>query len=176
MGNTSEGIENSSGESLSRLLGLENQETGWREEELGAVLEHQLSASLESLRHTSVHRAEEDCGGATDEVPETIATFRELLHHPNPPLELLKRTKTFARDARMSCGGPLPDAVAAVLYYASIMLAFNRHGERISALSKEDLERGVQGVMKRPWLGENHRELLRRELRAFLSTQDDTGE
>ena len=55
-----------------------------------------------------------------------LKSFGDLLHHPNPPLELLRLTKDFAKACRLSRSGPLPREIATLLYFASIIVAWVR--------------------------------------------------
>src|SRR3712207_613502 len=96
----------------------------WTEQELGAVLRHQLAAPLTL-----------DLGTAASGLPcEGIETFGQLLHHPSPPLDLLVSAKDFAKAMRNDPGGALPKEVAAVMYFAAILVAERRCGRRISRL------------------------------------------
>lgn len=53
-------------------------------------------------------------------------SFGDLLSHPNPPEELLKATKDFAKTCRLGPHKTLPPEIASALYYASIAAALVR--------------------------------------------------
>jgi hypothetical protein len=113
---------------------------GWRPEEMGAILLHQLSAPLETGLIP---------GGAA---PTRQMTFGDLLHHPLPPVEMLQRVKEFAKACKLAVDGPLPPEVAAVLYFASIIVARLRCGQRISKLDDDALRMGTEWARDQPWL------------------------
>jgi hypothetical protein len=132
----------------------------WSNDELAAVLQHQLAApvsvDLGTLRGMPPDRVLRLADGA---VPP-IRTFSDLLRHPAPPLDLLESTKRFAKLARDSPQSALPMEVAAVLYFGSIAAARNRCGKNISNLPDPQLRQGVQWVMAQPWLDHEIRALF----------------
>src|SRR5690606_17106130 len=87
----------------------------WNADELGAILAHQLDTSLQ-FDFDRMEGATPRGSGAYGR-EGAVATFRQLLlATENPPLELLERTKQFAKQCRNRPDGPLPDEVATVLY------------------------------------------------------------
>src|SRR6266545_5581568 len=75
----------------------EDVQTLWRPDELGAIWQHQITASFAF-----------DLGGLNDLLAaeldalvtpagQTVKTFAELLQHPNPPVVLLDVVKQFAK-------------------------------------------------------------------------------
>ena len=56
--------------------------------------------------------------------------------------------------------GPLPRAVAAVLYYVTIAAALLRCGKRITQLGYDELLRGFQWVMDQPWVDQPTKGLI----------------
>lgn len=133
--------------SLARLMGLGNdpQHWGWGRHELADVLRHQLHAPL--LFDVNATAGAADEGGP-------VGCLDDLFRHPRPPLPLLRLTKDFAKVADQPPDGAVPAEVATVLYYAAIVAAFLRHGERISRLSDEQLSQGVAWGLGQPWLDE----------------------
>ena len=120
----------------------------WRQEEVGAVWRHQLSAPLD----VDLER----CG-----VPSASGlTFGELLHHPRPSAELLRGVKQFAKACKLVGDGPLPGDVAGMLYFASIAVALLRCGQRISALDDDALRTGLQWARAQAWLDEPTRAIF----------------
>lgn len=132
----------------------------WRPEELGAVFRHQMAAPV------SVDLGCLDPGVSgklktlTDASGLLLKSFRDLFQHPAPPVELLRLVKEFAKFNRDQPESLLPPEVASVLYYLSIAAALARWGERISALSDEELQRGFGWAMSQNWMDEPARELL----------------
>jgi len=132
----------------------------WRPQELGAVFRHQMAAPV------SV-----DLAGLGPEVSGKLRTladasglllknFQDLFQHPDPPVELLELVKQFAKANRGQPESALPTEVATALYYLSIAAALVRLGQRITALSDEDLRRGFLIVIGQEWLDAVSRELL----------------
>jgi hypothetical protein len=97
----------------------------YRREELGPILQHQLSATIEfdlgSLDPGSQRllRAAAACSE-----PGGIRTFRDLFFHDHPPTQLLQLTKDFAKNHLNHPDSPLPPEIAVILYYASIIAAW----------------------------------------------------
>ena len=141
--------------SLARLMGLGagEQRGGWAPHELADVLRHQLRAPLLFDQGAMAAMAAAAAGGgapAAGEAPP--GSFEDLFRHPRPPLPLLRLTKDFAKAADRPSDGPIPAEVATVLYYAAIVAALLRHGERISQLRDDELSAGVTWALEQPWL------------------------
>jgi len=172
-------------QSLARMMHLdEGGEALWEPDELGAILQHQLDAPLEfDLSRlgpsplASVRGPEKGTGpicrngpaGALHKLdlspfPNTIHTFRDLFHHPSPPVELLEWTKAFAKSCRSRDDGPVPDEVATVIYFLSIVTAMSRCGKRISQLDDQSLRYGLRWALKQPWVDEATKGCFRRAL------------
>jgi hypothetical protein len=148
---------------LARMLELKSaDQPHWDAEDLEGILEHQLAAPLEAdladLRPGLRRRLAEL--GAAGGPP--IATFRDLLEHPRPPLELLELTKRFAKRCRSNPDAPLPDDIATVLYLAAIAAAMTRCATRITGLGDEGMRHGLRWALGRPWLDASTRKLLQR--------------
>ena len=122
----------------------------WGSEELGDVLRHQLAAPLAvDLKFDATPTA-----GPPLESPgeAPLIHFRDVLHHPSPPLDLLKRIKEFAKSTEHAGGAALPKEVATVLYYMAIVLARTRHGACITTLTPEAQNFGLDWALQQPWL------------------------
>ncbi|MEX2386831.1 MAG: hypothetical protein WD534_03050 [Phycisphaeraceae bacterium] len=89
-----------------------------------------------------------------------IKTLRELLMHPAPPMELLRLTKQFFKEAGHCNDHPLPHEVAIVLYYSLIIVTWRQHREWITALNIQDLTSGIAWSLRQTWLDEQIRTLL----------------
>jgi hypothetical protein len=135
----------------------------WRPDELGEILKHQLEAPLlfdlgsSSSSSSSAAAASDEPGtpgmpGSRGDAPG-VSSFGELFLHPRPPLQLLRLTKRFAKTSDRRTANPLPEEVATVLYYAAIVAALMRHGERISRVSDATLRQGTDWVLERDWVG-----------------------
>lgn len=143
----------------------------WTAEELGAILQHQLDASLEF----DLSRLEQDPARGAAAVTQfrggAIHTFRQLLNHPQPPVELLELTRRFAKNCRSQPDGPVPDEVATVLYLAAIVSARLKCGRMISRLDETALKHALDWALEQPWLDPGVGELLGRA-RATLTSSE----
>jgi hypothetical protein len=132
---------------LSRILAADGVGL-WRQDEMGSILRHQLSAPLETDLATA------------DAATVPRMTFGELLHHPHPPVEVLRRVKGFAKACKVVSDGPLPSEVATVLYFATIVVARLRCGQRISELDDEALRIGTEWARAQKWVDEPTRSIF----------------
>jgi hypothetical protein len=126
------------------------------------ILRHQLAAPLGEELSSPI------CGAAGRADPlvnldPSLKTFADLLHHESPPLDLLKRTKEFAKSCRAD-PDLLPPEVATLLYYAAIVVARLRHDQRITELDDEKLRKGVEWAIEQAWLDQPTRTLFREGL------------
>ncbi len=129
----------------------------WKPEDLGAILEHQLSAPL----HCDLAPIDEGLAGQLESAGGTpIRSFADLLHHPHPPIEMLQATKRFAKACRSRDDGPLPDEVATVLYILSIVAAMLHGGRRITKMDDASLRYSLDWALKQPWLDDASRGLI----------------
>ena len=135
-------------------------ETLWLPEELATVLRHQLSAPVE-FEPRPIGSAQPP---AHPRQTAPVTSFGELFHHPNPPVELLLLTKDFAKASRVRLECLLPEEVATVLYYASIVAARVRLGKRISGLDDKSVREGIEWVLAQPWVDEQTRGLFEQGL------------
>jgi hypothetical protein len=164
-------VRNTDPQFLARMMDLgPGGEHPWVPEELGQILEHQLSAPLEfdllGLDDGVVSRLRSQC-----RADPPIETFRDLLHHPSPPIEFLELTKESAKTGRSHPDSPLPDEVASVLYLLSIVVAMAKCGRRITRLSDEGLRVGLGWALDQPWLDDSTRSLLEEGLKAVEAGQ-----
>lgn len=145
----------------------------WQDEELGAVLRHQLSAPLRvdlvSLGRSLAGKIET----LTDSLGLTLKSFGDLLSHPHPPVELLKLAKNFAKACRISPRSPLPREVATVLYFASVAAALARCRCRITSLTDAALSDGFRWVLDQPWLDDRTRALVREGTACLPGSQEE---
>lgn len=131
-----------------------------RTEELGSILKHQMSAPL----HMDLIGLDQDIAvkikAMASEQGLLLKSFRDLLQHPNPPVELLTLAKDFAKACRLSRTSTLPHDVAAVLYFVCIVVARVKCAQRITTLNDEALAAGLSWTLRQPWLDEATRDLL----------------
>jgi len=112
----------------------------WRDDDLGALLRHQLGTT----------------------VPGDSATFDQVLTAGRGDVESLNRVKEFAKSARVDADSGIPPAVCHVLYYAAIAAARTLHGATLTRLDDATLARGFDWAISLPWIGEPLRGLIRR--------------
>ena len=136
----------------------------WLDEELGAILRHQLSAPMQVDLINLERGLALKVRNLIESLGLTLKSFGDLLAHPNPPVELLKVTKDFAKACRLSKHGSMPREVASVLYFASIAAALVRCRRCITGLSNEVLSDGFRWTLTRPWLDELTRALTEEAL------------
>jgi len=151
-------ILNAGPRQLAYLLGLDTAEPGeWGPEELGAILRHQLDTPLSvdlPLSATAPWAGpgiEPSAAGAGGAVP---GTFADLFHRPDPPTQLLWVVKDFAKANCCHPASALPNDIATLLYYASIVAARLHARQTISQLTDEELRAGVTWVLGQTWVDE----------------------
>jgi hypothetical protein len=54
----------------------------------------------------------------------------------------------------------LPPEVATLLYYAAILVARRRHGQRITQLDDNSLRSGVEWSLQQPWVDQRTKSLF----------------
>jgi len=160
---------------LAELIGLDDGDRGlWNPDELAAMLAHQLSARLEfDLGHLGPKAAPALEAMRTAEGP-AIRSFRDLLYHPRPPVELLELTKEFARACGSGRDHLLPDEIAAMLYILSIAVARARCRRRISKLDDQALRHSLDWACKQSWVDEPTRQVLREAVGVIDSGESES--
>jgi len=146
---------------LASLLDMraDDAERLWKDEELGALLRHQMTAPMQVDLINLERGLALKVRSLAESLGLTLKSFGDLLAHPNPPLELLKITKDFAKACRLSPNSPMPREIASVLYFTSIAAALVRCRRRITGLTNEALAEGFRWVLSRPWLDAPTRDL-----------------
>lgn len=89
-----------------------------------------------------------------------IRTFGDLLHHSEPPVELLLAAKEFAKASFRAPGSPIPPDIASLLYYGTIVQALVRRGRWITSLRPDELREALTVVLRQPWVDVRTRELI----------------
>jgi hypothetical protein len=146
---------------LASLMNVEGdpRSGGWRSDELAEILRHQLDAPL--LFDLSAMGADGAAAASGEAGADHAWSFGALFLHPRPPLTMLRLTKRFAKTSDRRSANPLPSQVATVLYYAAIIAALLRHGERISGVDDAGLCEGTAWVLGQAWVTGPLRELFR---------------
>src|SRR5438128_2144482 len=141
---------------LATLMGSTDETLGrWQPEELKEILRHQLESPL-LFDLQDVDAAGKFTLERWDCVVDGIAlhSFGDLFKHPHPPISLLRLTKEFAKSSDTRKASALPPEVATVLYYAAILVARMRCGEKISTLDDKTLRDATDWTLRQPWLEE----------------------
>lgn len=142
----------------------------WSQEELEAILRHQLASSVQlDLETLGAAFASRLHAFPVAQQPGRLA-FRELFQLPSPPLELLNLVKQFAKASRVRGESVLPAEIATVIYLISIVVARLRCGQRITEQSDESLLYGIQWVIDQRWVDDQTRNQFREAL-AFYKRQ-----
>lgn len=118
--------------------------SAWRDGDYGAILLHQLNAAVVSdltQLFPDVH---------LDQLYDR--SFRDLLLHPDPPIEALRLVKEFAKQLNHRAQLAYPQDVATVLYFASIAAAELRTGTVITELPRPEVLSGYRWAAHRPWI------------------------
>jgi RNA polymerase sigma-70 factor (ECF subfamily) len=132
-----------------------------------ALLRHLLAAPLPFDDDKADGDATDRTQGLSDGGARAWRCLGELLHDPQPSLELLERVKDFAKDNGTDPESPLPREVATLVYYASIAAALARGGRRISRQDEGSLRWGFEWGRDQPWVDEATRAVLGEGLRAL---------
>jgi hypothetical protein len=132
----------------------------WRPDELAAVFRHQMAAPVSVDLAALDPTLSGQLRVLSNATGLLLKSFNELLHHPNPPLELLRMVKDFAKLNRDRSESLLPGEVATVLYYLTIAAALVRLDERITTLSDHELKCGFIWAIEQKWIDDPARELL----------------
>jgi hypothetical protein len=145
---------------LAELLRVDDAGPLWGPDELAAIFEHQLSAPVDFDLSVMGGEPPTDLAAQLARQDPPIASFRDLFGHPHPPVDVLERTKQFAKQCRRRPAGPLPAEIATVLYLLSIVVAMTRGERRISKLDDEALRASLDWALEQPWLDAATRDLL----------------
>jgi hypothetical protein len=142
----------------SRIFQLIDEPTHrWSDSDLAAMLTQQLNAPLlvgfEALIPEAADKIHELPGA-------DFKCFADALRAPAPPVEILELLKRFAKAARSSSDGMLPEEIATLLYYMAIVAAFARCNQKISRLTTVEILTGVDWALALPWLPAECREWL----------------
>jgi hypothetical protein len=146
---------------LSQLLALDTESANeWREDDLASIFAHQMNAPLSVDLGVS--------GGCDGASPEPLKSFGDLIHHHDPPLDLLECSKQFGKAHGTNRETWLPREIGLAIYYLSIAAAWLRHGARISSLEEAVVREGLTWMIQQPWIDEAGRRLLQDALASAI--------
>lgn len=158
--------------SLKGLLSLQG-DTCWTDQDLQAIYRHQMAAPVRFDLAAIPREAAGNLSSLCDAQSLVLRSFRDLLFHPHPPLQMLEMAKDFAKASMQAPDGPLPPKVASVLYFLAISIALVRSGKYISRLDRASLRCGISTVMSRPWIDDETRSALGLAADMLSSKEDD---
>ena len=148
--------------SLARLMALDTStKHDWHPAELGPILRHQLDSPLGFDLGNFAPESKATLAAVDPPANIPLETFGDLLRHPHPPLGALKLMKEFAKANRDNPESSLPTEIATVIYFAAIVVALTRCGQRITGLDDDALGKGMEWVVAQPWVDESTRSLFR---------------
>jgi hypothetical protein len=151
---------------LSTMLELrEDTKHVWNPRELGAILKHQLAAPLTIALGSGLSAEVAHELGKLGSRQEEVKNLAMLLHHPQPPFELLNLTKRFGKSCWNDPDNPLSREIAIMLYYLSIAVADLRFGRQLSTLGRDELVKGLQWCVQQEWVDEETLGLLNETLK-----------
>lgn len=121
----------------------------WKEEELRAIMEHQLAAEI----GPDAERLSANFGRRARSIADHPSmTFGEALLESKGSLEILKLVKDFAKIHWHSPQSGVPKEIAAALYYAAIAAALHCYSAPISRISNLALRQGMDWVLEQEWI------------------------
>ncbi len=162
--NSLEAVVRSSTGQLAKIMNLdEGTPDAWSEEDVAAMLRHQLAAPLEfdlssvEMEDAEARRRDKTLTGAAK---KRIESFGDLLFHREPPMELLKLAKEFFKKRLKECKEGSPEFNVAYLCYLLSVLAAGTNGPAISALAPGELLKGIEWALQQPWADDKTKCLL----------------
>jgi len=152
---------------LALMLTLDPVEASiWHPEDLRSILRDQLAQPI-AIDLSLFNPQVAEVFASNDSPP--IETFDDLLHHPSPPLELLRQTRKFAKLHSSHPASNLPRDVATVLYFACIVAARRTQGDIITGLDDYSIIRGLRWVLEQHWLDDRTRSLFKDSEKLFVT-------
>jgi hypothetical protein len=133
------------------------------------MLSHQLSAPL----HLSLGTLSGEVAHAIKHADPAVnprLTLEQLLELPQPPVEVLKLVKRFAKMCRKDRENPLPSEIVMLLYYTSLAAAVVKLRKPISNLPPVALLKGMKWLTTQTWLTVRTRTLLEEGVRELKGT------
>jgi hypothetical protein len=167
----------SSAEQLAKIMNWDEATPDmWNEQDLAAMLRHQMSAPLDFDLNTTVMkpaRAEARNKTLTGAAKQRIKSFEELLFHHEPPQELLRLSKDFFKRRIKDCRRDSAEWQVAYLFYLLSILAVGTRTDRLSNLAPADLCRATQWALGQNWVDRRTKALLSQASQRLQVKVDD---
>ena len=161
---SSQAVLKSSPAQLAKIMNLdETTPDAWTDQDLAAMLRHQMAAPLDfdltslELKAAEAEARTETLAGAAK---ARIRSFQDLLFHPGPPLELLRLSKDFFKGRIKACQKGSPEWQVAYLFYLLSILAAGSRAARLSNLTPRDLGKAIKWALDQKWVDQKTRTLI----------------
>jgi hypothetical protein len=154
---------------LSDLIGMNANRPQWSAADLSSMLRHQLAAPLQAdlpILGPDVLPILQRIAVAS---PGAWQIFGDVLSGDHPPIDLLKMIKDYARQTGKD--QTLPIEIATAMYYASILAARTRCGEKITSLSDAALRDGAKWMIDAEWIDSALRQQISRDLQRLADVR-----
>lgn len=135
--------------------------------EMAAMFRHQMSASMASDLRALSPPLEGKWRRLKAAEPSAHRTFGELFGEGPVPIPLLALIAEFAKANQAEANGPMPVALAKVLYYTCLAKALAQGRQRISQEDDQAIARGVEWVLGLSWVDETTKRICRQALSAL---------
>lgn len=142
----------------------------WTQEDIAAVFRHQMDAPVAVDLSAFDPSLSARLALLANSKGLLLRSFRDLLQHPAPPVELLVLAKDFAKANRSHPDSVIPGEVATFLYFASIAAAMTRCAKRISELKDAELAEGFDWALRQSWVDEAMKGLFNYARRLVIGT------
>jgi hypothetical protein len=140
---TARDLTKTSPSQLANLMGLDETQPLWTEQDHAAILRHLMDSPIPGDSNRS-----------------KTETFGHLLSSRHPNVDHLRHIKDFAKSCRSDPDSSLPHDIATIVYYAAISAARLRCDHAISQLSLVELRDGINWALNRDWLPEPLKQLF----------------
>jgi hypothetical protein len=129
----------------------------WSEADLKEMFQHQLRTPLLEDLRPAPNMVQYLDSTVLAAGCQPLNTFGDLLRHSNPPIELLRLVKEFAKNS--DGDDALPSPVASAMYALIIATAMVRLDVRITTMNDAELRQGLHWVIAQAWIEQPMRQM-----------------
>jgi hypothetical protein len=150
---------------LTQMLSwLDDSSAGWRPNEFGVILQHQLSTPLLlDLGFVGFDLKRRARAGIFPRGIRSL-TYRDLFARPEVPVELLVLVEHLAAANLANRNSPVPHDVSEVLCFACIATALVHHGVRIGQMNAKSLRSSLDRLAAQSWIDQAIGQLFEKAL------------
>lgn len=126
-------------------------------DELADAFRQQLLQSLQVDLFRVAARAE-----ITDQAETAgllVKSMSDVIHHPQPPHELLAMIKNFAKARRQAAEGYVANEISVAIYFACIAASLVARNDRLTRQSDRELDDGLRWLAQQSWVDTTTRRL-----------------